>query len=989
MPPFVKESCRSQLYSDDDDPQSLNVYMRTIVLVCLFAVAATAAVLPEASYLPPAEKLSSEYLPPSEELAEVKEALEETLDSAALADDGYRYKTIRKLKYRVRRDVSELVAPEYLPPAEEVAEVKEAVETTEAPEESAVLADDGYRYKTIRKLKYRVRRDVSELVAPEYLPPAEEVAEVKEAVETTEAPEESAVLADDGYRYKTIRKLKYRVRRDVSELVAPEYLPPAEEVAEVKEAIETTEAPVDTAVLADDGYRYKTIRKLKYRQRRDVSELVAPEYLPPSEEIAVKEAVETTEAPEESAVLADDGYRYKTIRKLKYRHRRDVSELVAPEYLPPAEEVAEVKEAIETTEAPEESAVLADDGYRYKTIRKLKYRVRRDVSELVAPEYLPPAEDVAEVKEAIEATETPEDSAVLADDGYRYKTIRKLKYRQRRDVSELVAPEYLPPAEEVAEVKEAIETTEAPEESAVLADDGYRYKTIRKLKYRQRRDVSELVAPEYLPPAEDVAEVKEAIEATETPEDSAVLADDGYRYKTIRKLKYRQRRDVSELVAPEYLPPAEEVAEVKEAIETTEAPEESGVLADDGYRYKTIRKLKYRVRRDVSELVAPEYLPPAEEVAEVKEAIETTEAPEESGVLADDGYRYKTIRKLKYRQRRDVSELVAPEYLPPAEEVAEVKEAIETTEAPEESAVLADDGYRYKTIRKLKYRQRRDVSELVAPEYLPPTEEVAEVKEAIETTEAPENSAVLADDGYRYKTVRKLKYRQRRDVSELVAPEYLPPAEEVAEIKEAIETNEAPEESAVLADDGNRYKTIRKLKYRQRRDVSELVAPEYLPPTEEVAEVEEAVETTEAPEESAVLADDGYRYKTIRKLKYRQRRDVSVIANEYLPPVEEVSSEYIPPSEVKEASEGPEESAALADDGYRYKTIRKLKYRQRRDVSEIIAPEYLPPVEKSASEYLPPCEEVAEVTEIPAEQSAVLADDGYRYKTVKRIRYRQ
>ncbi|XP_055915653.1 fibrous sheath CABYR-binding protein-like [Eupeodes corollae] len=509
--------------------------MRTFVLVCLFAVAATAAVLPEASYIPPEEKLSSEYLPPSDEVAEVKEA------SADLTDDGYRYKTVRKLKYRQRRDVSELPA-EYLPPSSQElsseyispAEVKEAeAQEAIAPEDSAVLGDDGYRYKTIRKLKYRQRRDVSEIIAPEYLPPAEEAvaaeyiqpAEVKEAVEITEVPEESAALAEDGYRYKTIRKLKYRQRRDVSEIIAPEYLPPVEEA-------------------------------------------VAAEYIPPAE---VKEAVEATEVPEESAALAEDGYRYKTIRKLKYRQRRDVSEINAPEYLPPAEEAvaaeyippAEVKEAVEVTEVPEESAALAEDGYRYKTIRKLKYRQRRDVSEIIAPEYLPPVEEAvaaeyippAEVKEAVEATEIPEESSALAEDGYRYKTIRKLKYRQRRDVSEIVSPQYLPPSEEApssnyippAEVKEAVEATEAPEESAILADDGYRYKTIRKLKYRHRRDVSEIIAPEYLPPVEKSASeylpptsVEEVAEVTEIPaEKSAILADDGYRYKTVKRIRYR------------------------------------------------------------------------------------------------------------------------------------------------------------------------------------------------------------------------------------------------------------------------------------------------------------------------------------------------------------------------------------------------------------------------------------------------------------------
>ncbi|XP_046807473.1 uncharacterized protein LOC111688083 [Lucilia cuprina] len=161
---------------------------------------------------------------------------------------------------------------------------------------------------------------------------------------------------------------------------------------------------------------------------------------------------------------------------------------------------------------------------------------------------------------------------------------------------------------------------------------------------------------------------------------------------------------------------------------------------------------------------------------------------------------------------------------------------------------------------------------------------------------------------------------------------------------------------------------------------------EYLPPVP--AEVED---------ESAKLTDDGYRYKTVRKLKYRarHRRDVS---QEYLPPVQEPTQEYLPPAEEKAETK-------LADDGYRYKTVRKLKLRtrHRRDVSEIEQPskDYLPPIdielarqrrEVSApvNEYLPPAEEAdeAETDDTVAVKSAELADDGYRYKTVRRLRYR-
>ena len=108
---------------------------------------------------------------------------------------------------------------------------------------------------------------------------------------------------------------------------------------------------------------------------------------------------------------------------MKYRHRRDVNELPANEYLPPTEVQEEV---VEEVAAPE--TVLAEDGYRYKTVRRLKYRQRRDVSELPANEYLPPTN--SEATELVLAVQEPVESAVLADDGYRYKSVRKLKFKR-------------------------------------------------------------------------------------------------------------------------------------------------------------------------------------------------------------------------------------------------------------------------------------------------------------------------------------------------------------------------------------------------------------------------------------------------------------------------------------------------------------------------------------------------------------------------------
>ncbi|XP_054085162.1 immunoglobulin A1 protease autotransporter [Zeugodacus cucurbitae] len=829
----------------------------------------------------------------------------------------------------------------------------------------------------------------------------------------TDVAQDQTVLADDGYRYKAVHRLKLRHRRDVNELPENEYLPPAEEAqnSAVEESVEPA-AEVKTD-LADDGYRYKTVRRLKYRKRRDVDEVPQNEYLPPTEEAqesVVAEVAESAEpAAEEGTELAADGYRYKTVRRLKYRKRRDVDDVPQNEYLPPTEEAQEsvVAEVAESPEpAAEEGTELAADGYRYKTVRRLKYRKRRDVDEVPQNEYLPPTEEaqesvVAEVAES--ADPAAEEGTELAADGYRYKTVRRLKYRKRRDVDDVPQNEYLPPTEEaqesvVAEVAESAEP--AAEEGTELAADGYRYKTVRRLKYRKRRDVDELPQNEYLPPTEEaqesvVAEVAESAEPA--AEEGTELAADGYRYKAVRRLKYRKRRDVDEVPQNEYLPPTEEAQEsvVAEVAEPTEpAAEEGTELAADGYRYKAVRRLKYRKRRDVDEVPQNEYLPPTDEaqesvVAEVAESAEP--AAEEGTELADDGYRYKTVRRLKYRKRRDVDEVPQNEYLPPTEEaqesvVAEVAESVEP--AAEEGTELAADGYRYKTVRRLKYRKRRDVDEVPQNEYLPPTEEaqesvVAEVAESAEP--AVEEGTELAADGYHYKTARRLKYRKRRDVDEVPQNEYLPPTEEaqesvVAEVAESAEP--AAEEGTELAADGYRYKTVRRLKYRKRRDVDEVPQNEYLPPTEEaqesvVAEVAESAEP--AAEEGTELAADGYRYKTVRRLKYRKRRDVNELPqNEYLPPVEEAQETAV--TEVAEPAEpAADDATVLADDGYRYKVVRRLKYRHRRDVNELPANEYLPPTEEG--------QEVAE--QQPEEETAALADDGYRYKTVRRLKYRR
>ncbi|KAH8234693.1 hypothetical protein KR032_001935, partial [Drosophila birchii] len=301
----------------------------------------------------------------------------------------------------VAADVSHLPSNEYLPPVQEQQiiaspsnEYLPPVEVEAAPAHE--LADDGYRYKTHKRVVLRRhRRDVNEL-SNEYLPPVQEAPSNEYLAPVEAAPE--TVLADDGYRYKTHKRrvVVRRHRRDVSHLPSNEYLPPVQAAAPSNEYLPPVAAPVQVAApapapvqvaapveieaepaheLADDGYRYKTHRRVVYRRhRRDVNEL-SNEYLPPVQEAPSNEYLAPVEAAPET-VLADDGYRYKTHKRVVIRrHRRDVNEL-SNEYLPPvqaapsAEYLAPVENTVEVAPAHQ----LADDGYRYKTQKRVVIR---------------------------------------------------------------------------------------------------------------------------------------------------------------------------------------------------------------------------------------------------------------------------------------------------------------------------------------------------------------------------------------------------------------------------------------------------------------------------------------------------------------------------------------------------------------------------------------------------------------------------------------
>ncbi|XP_039963876.1 proline-rich extensin-like protein EPR1 [Bactrocera tryoni] len=419
----------------------------------------------------------------------------------------------------VTADISHSPSNEYLPPIQDVAPVEAPVSNliqdvalpasayVTLPVEASpahILADDGYRYKTHRRVVYRRnRRDVSHLPSNEYLPPVQEAPVAAPSSEYLPPVQQAApapvpveavlshILADDGYRYKTHRRVVYRRnRRDVSHLPPNEYLPPVQEapvaapsndylppVQQAAPAPAPVPVPVEVVpshVLADDGYRYKTHRRVVYRRnRRDVSHLPSNEYLPPVQEVPVTapsneylpplQQAAPAPAPVEvtpAHVLADDGYRYKTHRRVVYRrNRRDVSHLPSNEYLPPVQQapvaapsneylppVQQAAPAPAPVPVPVEvvpSHVLASDGYRYKTHRRVVYRRnRRDVSHLPPNEYLPPVQEVPvaapsndylpPVQQAAPAPAPVEvtPAHVLSDDGYRYKTHRRVIYRR-------------------------------------------------------------------------------------------------------------------------------------------------------------------------------------------------------------------------------------------------------------------------------------------------------------------------------------------------------------------------------------------------------------------------------------------------------------------------------------------------------------------------------------------------------------------------------
>ncbi|XP_016980700.1 fibrous sheath CABYR-binding protein [Drosophila rhopaloa] len=233
---------------------------------------------------------------------------------------------------RLRRDVSELVDPaavEYLPPsiteaapallnvepavAEPQAEVEPAALEAD-PEEGTVLGDEGYEYRTVRRLKlrHRNRRDVSHLQpARQYLPPSKSY--LPPAAQEAPAAPAAAPPADD--TEEVVSAAEPKVNR--------EYLPPteaaplAEETTEAEVAapeepadVRVVDVPTVSGQLLQDGYHYQQPAEMPAELRES-----APEYLPP---VGGEEVIVEGPAGGESAVLTNDGYQYRAIRRYRF-----------------------------------------------------------------------------------------------------------------------------------------------------------------------------------------------------------------------------------------------------------------------------------------------------------------------------------------------------------------------------------------------------------------------------------------------------------------------------------------------------------------------------------------------------------------------------------------------------------------------------------------------------------------------------------------------
>ncbi|XP_034656959.1 uncharacterized protein LOC117894167, partial [Drosophila subobscura] len=242
--------------------------------------------------------------------------------------------------------------------------------------------------------------------------------------------------------------------------------------------------------------------QLEARLRRDVSELVDPaaaaaapvEYLPPGitesallEEEPLPVEVEA-EAEPEGTVLGGEGYEYRTVRRLKLRHRnrRDVSHLgqaPARRYLPPSQAylppASDPAAPIDDTEDTEEvvSAVEPKLARQYLPPVEASTEAAPQEETTPLPEEQPEQPEQPEAEADVRVVDVPTDGGAgqLLQDGYHYQQPAEMPAELRE-----AAREYLPPVED-----EAVVVVEGPADgqSAVLANDGYQYRAVRRYRF--------------------------------------------------------------------------------------------------------------------------------------------------------------------------------------------------------------------------------------------------------------------------------------------------------------------------------------------------------------------------------------------------------------------------------------------------------------------------------------------------------------------------
>ncbi|XP_075161638.1 uncharacterized protein LOC142234396 [Haematobia irritans] len=280
--------------------------------------------------------------------------------------------------------------------------------------------------------------------------------------------------------------------------------------------------------------------------RRDIAEnLNGPEksYLPPEitnhEELSMKtgsaevitteeQIPETTSQPiEETAILGENGYEYKTVRKVVVRNRRDVSHLKL-NYLPPFESHQPSNEYLPplSNDLTEETTLPAHEENQAAMITEIPTEVPQPSNE-----YLPP--HLQKETQEVKAKETP---GPIKE----YLPPQETESSSKPKVSEEVLSEpnettTLVPQED--DNSEIIESAEPQEDTAVLAEDGYHYKAPSEVPTElfsiQPEPIMENIppSPEYLAPASD-----DSVE-NEHPNngESAALAEDGYRYRFVKR----------------------------------------------------------------------------------------------------------------------------------------------------------------------------------------------------------------------------------------------------------------------------------------------------------------------------------------------------------------------------------------------------------------------------------------------------------------------